>query len=372
TRTWTFTDACNNASSVSQTITIQDTTAPVAPQAPADVTYECIADVPAAVELTATDNCSGDIVATATDVTDDADPCNVTMTRTWTFTDACNNASSVSQTITIQDTTAPVVTNDLSDIFVTCSEVPEAPTLVLDECSIGEPEVNFTETSSFDGSNNDYEIIWSWDITDSCGNSTTVEQHVFVSILNSTSEVNTEKCSNDGLVDLFDYYDGTDLNGTWEVISGDATLDDGIFDPSLVDLGDYTFSYTSAEGNCLNTVEVNINVNDDCIVLPAPQPCSRESIIISNAVTPNGDQWNEFFEIKGGETCGFVKEIKIFNRWGAMIYESKNYTNNWNGTAHKSSVGNSDKVPNGTYYYIINLKNSGFEPITGYFYVGTK
>ena len=48
-----------------------------------------------------------------------------------------------------------------------------------------------------------------------------------------------------------------------------------------------------------------------------------------------------------------------------MIYESNNYQNNWNGTTSKASVGNADKVPNGTYYYIITLKNSGLEPFTG-------
>ncbi|MCX7549251.1 hypothetical protein, partial [Xanthomarina sp. F2636L] len=59
TRTWTFTDSCNNTSSVSQTITVSDTTAPVAPAAPADLTVECIDDVPAPIDLTATDNCAG-------------------------------------------------------------------------------------------------------------------------------------------------------------------------------------------------------------------------------------------------------------------------------------------------------------------------
>ncbi|WP_418509810.1 hypothetical protein, partial [Corallibacter sp.] len=43
------TDACGNEIITSAVFTVIDTTAPVAPQAPADVTYECIADVPAAV-----------------------------------------------------------------------------------------------------------------------------------------------------------------------------------------------------------------------------------------------------------------------------------------------------------------------------------
>jgi hypothetical protein len=38
------------------------------------------------------------------------------------------------------------------------------------------------------------------------------------------------------------------------------------------------------------------------------------------------------------------------------VYESNNYKNNWNGFSK-----NGGKVPTGTYYYIVNLKNSGFQ-----------
>src|SRR5690606_9268983 len=130
------TDACNNTSSVSQTITVSDTTAPVAPAAPADVTYECITDVPAAGSLTATDNCGGDITVTGVDAVNNADACNVIITRTWTFTDACNNTSSVSQTITVTDTTAPVAPAAPADVTYECiTDVPAAGSLTAtDNC----------------------------------------------------------------------------------------------------------------------------------------------------------------------------------------------------------------------------------------------
>ncbi|WP_250437330.1 PKD domain-containing protein, partial [Hanstruepera flava] len=74
TRTFTITDGCDKTASDTQTIIIQDTTAPVAPSAPADITYECIADVPAPGDLTANDNCAGDITVTGVDNTDSSDP----------------------------------------------------------------------------------------------------------------------------------------------------------------------------------------------------------------------------------------------------------------------------------------------------------
>src|SRR5690606_19269376 len=154
--TWMSMVPSNNSSSISQSITVADTTAPVVPQAPADMAYECIADVPAPGDLTANDNCVGDITVTGVDTTDNTDPCNVVITRTWTFTDNCDNSSSVSQIITVSDTTAPVVTNDLSDITVNCDDIPDAPTLIFDDCSNDVTITDFTENNSFDGTNNDY------------------------------------------------------------------------------------------------------------------------------------------------------------------------------------------------------------------------
>ncbi|MFD2552330.1 gliding motility-associated C-terminal domain-containing protein, partial [Bizionia sediminis] len=371
TRTWTFTDACDNTSSVSQTITVSDTTAPVAPAAPADVTYECISEVPAAQELVAIDNCGAEIFGVATDSTMDEDACNIIITRTWTFTDGCNNTSSVSQTITVSDTTAPVALNDLSDLFVNCSDIPQVPELEFEECSNEVNIVNFEEVNTSDGSETDYEIIWNWTVEDACGNQAQYSQAVYVTNENNIVNINDDRCTEDGVVDLFDYYNGTNTTGTWTIVSGNTSLDGSLFDPLNKELGDYIFTYTVMDNGCTTTTRVTINVNDDCVVL-APDDCERENIKISTAITPNGDQWNEYFEITGVDSCGFTYDVQVFNRWGAIVYKATNYQNDWNGTAHKASVGGADTVPNGTYYYIINVKNSGFKPITGYFYVGTK
>ena len=121
-RTWTFTDVCGNASSVSQTITVSDDIVPVAPMAPADVTVQCAGDVPALVNLTAVDNCDGDIVSIPVEVTTAGSCANdFVLVRTWTFTDVCGNESSVSQTITVSDDTAPVAPAAPADVTVQLS-----------------------------------------------------------------------------------------------------------------------------------------------------------------------------------------------------------------------------------------------------------
>ena len=125
--------------------------------------------------------------------------------------------------------------------------------------------------------------------------------------------------------------------------------------------------YSIADAACPADIEVNVTLDDDCVVLA----CGEDDVVISKTVTANGDAYNETFTVTGIEDCGFVIELQIFNRWGAVIYKSNNYLNDWRGEAHSSSIGSSGKVPTGTYYYIINLKNSGLEPIAGPIYVAT-
>ena len=55
--TATATDACGNSSQQNQTITVEDTEAPVLVGCPNDASYQCLADVPGPANVTATDNC---------------------------------------------------------------------------------------------------------------------------------------------------------------------------------------------------------------------------------------------------------------------------------------------------------------------------
>ena len=95
TRTYSVTDACDNSITVTQTITIHDVTAPVFAAAPADVTVECITDVPAMTDLDWTDNCDGTGTVSGTDESDGLS-CPETITRTWAYTDLCGNSATAS------------------------------------------------------------------------------------------------------------------------------------------------------------------------------------------------------------------------------------------------------------------------------------
>src|SRR5690554_1480866 len=202
TRTWTFTDACDNSSSVSQTITVADTIAPVAPTAPADIAYQCVTEVPVAAELTATDNCAGDIVGVLSEITNDADACNITITRTWTFTDLCDNTSSISQTITVADTIAPVISVEASNIPIECDGTGNngaieawlannGGAMASDNCG------TITWTNNYGGATSGCAepIEVTFTATDACGNATSTTASY--SILDTVAPVITNPAANE-------------------------------------------------------------------------------------------------------------------------------------------------------------------------------
>src|SRR5204862_2950905 len=89
TRTWTATDACNNATSGAQKITVVDTTKPSL-TVPSDKTVECTGDTsPAGTGEANGSGASGRVTVSHTVAV--APGCGNTgvITRTWTATDAC-------------------------------------------------------------------------------------------------------------------------------------------------------------------------------------------------------------------------------------------------------------------------------------------
>lgn len=83
-------------------------------------------------------------------------------------------------------------------------------------------------------------------------------------------------------------------------------------------------------------------------------------IFIPDVITPNGDGLNEFFVIESLELFP-SSSLKIFDRWGGLVYDSPDYKNNW---------GDKD-VPEGTYYFILEWRKdeTTTTPISGYFTV---
>ena len=96
-RTFTATDDAGNSSSASQTITVQDTTAPEFTFVPADYTVECSDEMPMD-DATASDNCGEVTIEVSSETTAGDAAGNYTIVRTFTATDDAGNSSSATQT----------------------------------------------------------------------------------------------------------------------------------------------------------------------------------------------------------------------------------------------------------------------------------
>jgi uncharacterized repeat protein (TIGR03803 family) len=105
----TATDAAGNASSGSFTVTVRDTTAPViAPQANLVIEATGANGAVATFTPSATDIVSGNVAVLASIASGSTFPLGTTAV-TLTARDAAGNVSSVAFTVTVQDTTAPIV-----------------------------------------------------------------------------------------------------------------------------------------------------------------------------------------------------------------------------------------------------------------------
>lgn len=82
-------------------------------------------------------------------------------------------------------------------------------------------------------------------------------------------------------------------------------------------------------------------------------------LTIPQGFSPNGDGINDVFEIP--EIYEFTAELKVWNRWGDVVFESDRYLNNWDGTCRTSLCMGGDTLPEGTYFYTLTIDGHRFE-----------
>jgi gliding motility-associated-like protein len=111
-----------------------------------------------------------------------------------------------------------------------------------------------------------------------------------------------------------------------------------------------SFSYRACEPVCLedcDTAYVRVELEYE----------EREDLFIPNGVSANGDGKNDVLHISGLDQYP-DNSLKIFNRWGELVYSASPYENDWKG---QSQGG---KVLEGTYFYVLKLEPGKKE--TGY------
>lgn len=86
---------------------------------------------------------------------------------------------------------------------------------------------------------------------------------------------------------------------------------------------------------------------------------------VYNLFSPNGDGKNEEFVIEGLKNVYTNYQLRIYNRYGSLVYNGNNDTPNWKGT----HLNTNKRLPEGTYFYSLELNDNMNKPITGWVYL---
>ena len=174
--------------------------------------------------------------------------------------------------------------------------------------------------------------------TDACGR--TVSASVTITILDApeilvtTSGDQVVECSPDSIAIMATAsggFGGLDL--TW------STGAEGSVAYGSTELG-ATYVVTATDA-CGRTATASATIIVEC------------DIIVPNVFTPNNDGQNDRFVIEG--ITSTTNTVKVFNRWGQVVFEANNYRNNWAAI----------DVPDGTYFYEVVVDRHD-KPYTGH------
>ena len=213
---------------------------------------------------------------------------------------------------------------------------------------------------------------------------------------------------NDGVTDVIEAHDFNqdgiaDVAATGNDTDGDG-LDDGYEGSELVDLdandeldnpqgnlpdtdGDNIsdFRDTDDDGDGIETIDEDLNQdgdygNDDSDADGIPNYLDSDlgptgtDIEVFNVITPNGDGVHDVLRIANIENYP-NNTVKIYNRWGVLVFQTRAYNsagNVFDGTSQgRVTVEKDDKLPVGTYFYIIDFENiaGNIEQLSGYIYI---
>jgi gliding motility-associated-like protein len=160
-----------------------------------------------------------------------------------------------------------------------------------------------------------------------------------------TVDVREKPVADAGPDQALDYLFETSLNaaplnvnetGEWSIILGSGDFADKYNHSTLVanlSKEKNSFLWSVTNGVCpVSSDTVDLIVND---------------LVIPTLITPNMDGKNDYLIIKGLPSLGKTN-LSVFNRWGSLVYESDDYTNNWYGI---DNYGN--PLPEDTYFFIL-------------------
>ena len=91
-------------------------------------------------------------------------------------------------------------------------------------------------------------------------------------------------------------------------------------------------------------------------------------IFIPEGFSPNGDGFNDWFNIQGLYDVFLNHKLLIYNRYGTLIFEGNNDLK-WDGTSNRGPNPSTKKLAVGTYFYVLHLNEENYGSKTGWVYL---
>jgi len=303
--TLTITDQAGASDQCNATVTVVDRTSPTI-SVPADVQLDCGDDTSPnnTGNATGTDNCKTIIAS----YTDSHDPRNCVgkvkevITRTWIVKDALvgGNSASGDQTITVVDTTPPVLSGVPADVTVECDRVvppvSTAPTAT-DNCDSSLNPNYLGEERAVGACPNSYTLTRKWSATDACGNESAIQSQTINVVdttpptLNLPADTSVE-CTDDTSSDSTGKATGTDSCGSVKITETESSVSGSCGDTVVITR---TWTATDACGNSTSGTQTITVVDTTPPMLEVPEDVN---------ITPSGA--SSSYTIVSSDTCGGV------------------------------------------------------------------
>ena len=296
--TWSYIDGNGNTATQTQTVIINDITAPAIDPALTNITAEC--SVASLTPPNPTDNCSGAVTITNDAILPIAT--QGTTQITWTYDDGNGNFSTQTQNIIITDLTAPVFdVTSLSDLIECNGTTPSAPSAT-DNCSgtiIGTPDVTFPITTP--GT-----TIVTWTYSDGNGNTSTQTQNVIITTVDISVTLTSGTLTSSASPASYQWLD---CDNNFVAIGG-AT------NQSFLSPASGNFAVQVTEGGCVDTslcYIVDLSAISELSELEFsvyPNPVQNELYIDGNS---NTDVRIKLFDAVGRIIIDFVSQTSSFS-----------------------------------------------------------
>jgi len=280
---------------------------------------------------------------------------NTTYTVVGTDVNGCSNSSLVN--VTINNLPTVVASNDISICSGTSTTISASGAAFYNwDNGLGLGPVKTVNPT----------ISTIYTVTGIDNNGCRNTDQVTVSVTNCTPPTanlaasDTSICIND-CVDFTDLTTNSPTNWTWYFF-GSSTANAINQNPTNVcytAVGSYDVALvvTNAFGSD-SIFFANYITVDSCIVPPTPID-TVTAVIVPNVFTPNNDGQNDLFKVGGS---GIIElTIMVYNRWGQVVFETKQLNTGWDGRTNSGT-----EVPDGTYFYVIDATTTTKKTYTGY------